>query len=432
MNSPVGVTPGVILKRISDPQPSVALTMEFSGQTASEKSGKSIPKKSPAPIVEARKSGRTTTANSDMLLDKQRVVDSAGKVRPSTKKAVMEPIPVESEELSVDSANEAEVEEAKDSIESQAIEMEIEEMEVGADLEEGQIIEHMIEGSSAESTEPSPLTGTLAIVKASLAHATEAEKKAFFADLCSNFGEFLKFVTPVTKPAMFASIMSEDKEKKSAWIKVGSKRTQAEAKEAARPVKTVQKWSELAASKVKKMCPNDQKLDMAPIKSVHVSGFRLLPGSPIRMFKNCLAEEFGFDVENIWHLSYRGRGIMQLVMVTSSIPSLVDALKGNKFGFELRVNYDPRRPDEFGSSAEALSNFKYRIDKDMGMIRRELPKVYNYKTSQRMKEVLRYLDAYRDCSGLEPILPPAEIPYFKKAFESFDDDDNISVGNAQC
>ena len=190
------------------------------------------------------------------------------------------------------------------------------------------------------------------------------------------------------------------------------------------------KWSEVAASKVKKMCPNEPKIEMAPLKSVYIKGFHLLPGSPIRLLKSCLQEELGVDTENIWHMSYRGKGITQLVMVASSIPSLIAVAKGNKFGFIVVERYNPRLPDDFESSAEALSRFDYRMVRDITRLKHELTKVYKYATVTRMREVLRYLEAYRTCTGLEPILEPARISYLDSAFDSNADCD--SLRSTQC
>jgi hypothetical protein len=270
----------------------------------------------------------------------------------------------------------------------------------------------------------------LSLVISRLALATDSEKKEFCTGLCSSNTALIKLVEVKPKPVPFTAIMSEAKANPNEWVKVGSKRTQVVAKAASVPSKQP-KWSELSASKAKKLCPKQPKMEpSADFQSVFLKGFFLQPGTPIRMLRSCLQEECGFDSSSIWHLSYRGKGITQLAMVTSAIPDLVAALRGNKLGFILAEKYNPRLPDEFESSAQALERFHYRMDRDINCLKVQLTKVFNYTTVMKMRGMLRYLEAYKICNGLEPILEPAVISYVDSAFDS--NDAWNSLGSVQC
>lgn len=80
-------------------------------------------------------------------------------------------------------------------------------------------------------------------------------------------------------------------------------------------------------------------------------------------------------------------------MVKSSIQTLIDAIKRNKRGFKVALNYNPRLPDFDEPSSEALSRFKTRIDRNIERVKAELPRVFRAQTSHKMKEVIRFLEA---------------------------------------
>ena len=153
------------------------------------------------------------------------------------------------------------------------------------------------------------------------------------------------------------------------------------------------------------------------LKVVHLKGFRAVPGSSATLIKDCLKEEFGFDPRAIWHVSYRGMYIVELVMVKSAIPALFAALKGNKFGFGLSETYNPTLPDGDGEAAEALSRFKSRIDRDIARMKHELQNIHRFGTAARLKDLVRFMEAFRDGDSNEPKIEPLPLPYVISAFK---------------
>ena len=112
----------------------------------------------------------------------------------------------------------------------------------------------------------------------------------------------------------------------------------------------------------------DQSMDGSPLMALAIMGINRPSDCSPRFNADCLYHEFGFPSRDVYNVHYLGEGLSELIVPTSSIPSLQCALAGSSV--ELCTKFDPTVPLTRGLSAKkACSLLNHRITSTINRIK---------------------------------------------------------------